>query len=72
MNRAAISRSPAKRNGAADRISAISIPQQLLSTATVLLTDRAVLEAYNGHPAREKVLAFLRPVIDAIEIDFEP
>jgi hypothetical protein len=34
-------------------------------------SDRAALEAYNSHPAHEKVLAFLRPLIDAIEIDFE-
>jgi hypothetical protein len=34
-------------------------------------TDRAALEAYNAHPAHQKVLAYLRPLIEAIEIDFE-
>lgn len=34
-------------------------------------TDRAALEAYNSHPAHQKVLAFLRPLIEAFEIDFE-
>jgi stress responsive alpha/beta barrel protein len=34
-------------------------------------TDRAALDAYGSHPAHQKVLAFLRPLIEAIEIDFE-
>jgi hypothetical protein len=34
-------------------------------------TDRASLDAYKSHPAHQKVLAFLRPLIEAIEIDFE-
>lgn len=33
--------------------------------------DRAALDAYGDNPAHQKVLAFLRPLIDAIEIDFE-
>ena len=33
--------------------------------------DRAALDAYGDHPAHQKVLAFLHPLIDAIEIDFE-
>lgn len=34
-------------------------------------TDRASLDAYNSHPAHQKVLEFLRPLIEAVEIDFE-
>lgn len=34
-------------------------------------SDRAALDAYNSHPAHQKVLAFLRPLIEAIEIDFQ-
>lgn len=34
-------------------------------------TDRAALDAYGDHPAHQRVLVFLRPLIDAIEIDFE-
>lgn len=34
-------------------------------------SDRMSLDAYNSHPAHGKVLAFLRPLIEAIEIDFE-
>jgi len=34
-------------------------------------SDRASLDAYNSHPAHQKVLAFLRPLIEAVEIDFE-
>lgn len=34
-------------------------------------SDRSALDAYNSHPAHQKVLAFLRPLIEAIEIDFE-
>lgn len=33
--------------------------------------DRAALDAYGDHPAHQKVLAFLHPLMDAIEIDFE-
>ena len=34
-------------------------------------SDRASLDAYNSHPAHQKVLGFLRPLIEAVEIDFE-
>ena len=34
-------------------------------------TDRASLDAYNSHPAHQKDLEFLRPLIEAVEIDFE-
>jgi len=34
-------------------------------------SDRASLDAYNSHHAHQKVLAFLRPLIEAVEIDFE-
>jgi hypothetical protein len=34
-------------------------------------SDRASLDAYNSHPAHQKVLEFVRPLIEAIEIDFE-
>jgi hypothetical protein len=34
-------------------------------------TDRAALDAYGSHPAHQKVLTYLRPLIEAIEIDFE-
>jgi len=34
-------------------------------------SDRTVLDAYSSHPAHLEVLAFVRPLIDAIEIDFE-
>lgn len=34
-------------------------------------TGRAALEAYNEHPDHRKLLAWLVPLIDAIEVDFE-
>jgi hypothetical protein len=34
-------------------------------------SDREALDAYSSHPAHQKVLAYLRSLIDAIEIDFE-
>ena len=34
-------------------------------------SDQASLEVYTAHPAHQKVLEFLRPLIEAIEIDFE-
>jgi hypothetical protein len=34
-------------------------------------TDRAALEAYGGHPAHQKLLQWLMPLIDPIEVDFE-
>lgn len=33
--------------------------------------DRAALEAYNAHPAHQALLAWLLPLIDPIEVDFE-
>jgi hypothetical protein len=34
-------------------------------------SDRAALDAYTPHPAHQKVLSFVGPLIEAIEIDFE-
>lgn len=34
-------------------------------------TDRASLDNYGPHPAHQKLLAWLMPLIDPIEIDFE-
>ena len=34
-------------------------------------SDRAALDAYAVHPAHQKVLAFLLPLIEPIEVDFE-
>jgi hypothetical protein len=34
-------------------------------------TDRAALEAYGGHPVHQELLAWLMPLIDPIEVDFE-
>ena len=34
-------------------------------------SDRAALDAYTTHPAHQEVLAFLRPLIEPIEVDFE-
>jgi len=34
-------------------------------------SDRAALEAYSTHPAHQRVLAFLQPLIEPIEVDFE-
>ena len=33
--------------------------------------DRAAFEAYNSHPVHQELLAWLGPLIDAIEVDFE-
>jgi len=33
--------------------------------------DRAALEAYVGHPAHQELLAWLMPLIEAVEVDFE-
>lgn len=32
--------------------------------------DRAAFEAYAAHPVHERLLAWLRPLIEAIEVDF--
>jgi hypothetical protein len=34
-------------------------------------TDRAALDAYGEHPAHKKLLQWLMPLIDPIEVDFE-
>jgi hypothetical protein len=34
--------------------------------------DRAALAAYSGHPAHQELLAWLMPLILAMEVDFEP
>ena len=34
-------------------------------------TDRAALEAYGGHPVHQQLLAWLMPLIEPIELDFE-
>ncbi len=34
-------------------------------------TDRAALDAYGGHPVHQKLLQWLMPLIDPIEVDFE-
>ena len=33
--------------------------------------NMAALEAYPGHPVHQELLAWLRPLIDPIEVDFE-
>jgi hypothetical protein len=33
-------------------------------------TDKAAFEAYMTHPAHEKLLVWLRPIIDPVEFDF--
>jgi hypothetical protein len=38
---------------------------------TMKFTDRAALDAYGGHPAHQKLLQWLMPLIDPIEVDFE-
>lgn len=34
-------------------------------------TDRAALEAYGIHPVHQRLLQWLVPLIDAVEVDFE-
>jgi hypothetical protein len=34
-------------------------------------TDQAALQAYGVHPAHQKLLGWLIPLIDPIEVDFE-
>jgi stress responsive alpha/beta barrel protein len=34
-------------------------------------TDRAALTAYNSHPIHQKLLTWLLPLIDPIELDFD-
>ncbi|MGA2418526.1 MAG: Dabb family protein [Candidatus Acidiferrum sp.] len=33
--------------------------------------NRASLEAYNSHPMHQKLLSWLLPLIDPVEVDFE-
>jgi hypothetical protein len=33
--------------------------------------DRATMEAYNSHPVHQKLLSWLLPLIDPLEVDFE-
>jgi hypothetical protein len=33
--------------------------------------DRATFEAYNDHPVHQELLAWLMPLIDPLEVDFE-
>ncbi|MGC2299492.1 MAG: Dabb family protein [Acidobacteriaceae bacterium] len=33
--------------------------------------DRVALEAYSGHPAHQELLAWLMPLIEPVEVDFE-
>ena len=33
--------------------------------------DRGTLEAYNTHPVHQKLLTWLMPLIDPLEVDFE-
>jgi hypothetical protein len=33
--------------------------------------DQAAMERYNSHPAHQKLLQWLLPLIDPIEVDFE-
>ena len=34
-------------------------------------SDRAALDAYGPHPVHQKLVSWLMPLIDAIEVDFE-
>ena len=34
-------------------------------------TDRATFEAYADHPVHQKLLAWLMPLIDPLEVDYE-
>ena len=34
-------------------------------------TDKASLDAYSPHPVHQKLVAWLMPLIEAIEVDFE-
>jgi hypothetical protein len=33
--------------------------------------DRPALDAYGGHPVHQKLVQWLMPLIDPIEVDFE-
>ncbi len=34
--------------------------------------DQAAFDAYNDHPVHQKLLVFLKPLIEAVEVDFVP
>lgn len=34
--------------------------------------DRASFDAYNDHPVHQKLLSWLMPLIEPLEVDFEP
>lgn len=34
-------------------------------------SDRAAYDAYNDHPVHQKLLAWLMPLIEPVEVDFE-
>jgi hypothetical protein len=34
-------------------------------------SDKAALDAYSPHPVHQKLVSWLMPLIDAIEVDFE-
>jgi hypothetical protein len=34
-------------------------------------TDRAALEAYTPHPVHTKLVEWLMPLVEAVEVDFE-
>ena len=34
-------------------------------------SDRTAFDAYNDHPVHQRLLSWLKPLIDAIELDFE-
>jgi hypothetical protein len=35
-------------------------------------SDKASLDAYSPHPVHQKLVSWLMPLIEAIEVDFEP
>ncbi len=39
--------------------------------AVMKFTDRAALEAYTPHPVHTKLVKWLMPLVEAVEVDFE-
>jgi hypothetical protein len=39
--------------------------------AVMKFEDRATYDAYNSHPVHQKLLTWLMPLIDPLEVDFE-
>jgi hypothetical protein len=35
-------------------------------------SDRAAYEAYNDHPVHQQLLSWLVPLVEPVEVDFEP